>query len=605
VNSVFSKIVFLVSFSAVALAQAPSAPTNVHIVTTGSGPSNVLGLANVQWLGMIKVPCAGYTCDNSVGGRMGMYYAKGERHLVINDDGQYHTNAGRFGPVDFIDAAVYNADGTCVSGCPSTDIAAAPSLTFVGDWSQNADTTVYDWRHGVMKCFGSNAGFSAGIFCDSAGPTPAQICPDDPQRSGCYMLMHYYIVPGSNPPRLYFSWAGDYSGYYDFNFAFCDLVTPPAWKVSSPVTQCYGPFNSESAMPKWPTGDTKRLTGASAGQYFVNLPGGATGWGAYGGGGGFGASKGPGGPTLFKIDALPTTSTSSGYGSARITANTKYLAYYNMVGFQNYDGSVARTQPIWAFRTYNYPYLWAGIPCAINAGSPLGMPMGCGGSTNYQYTLTGAQGAPLAIDPIKNGGVGTMGESDGIAGMVWYQGATKSGVLAFMGQATNHLKGDVRDCTHVVQFYCGGQWKGNSGQTCSGSNDGSWGHPGDGKDPVYQCSNIVNIATGPSNSGLEPLIAIYNPADLLAVAAGTKTDYTVDPVTRIYPLTDISPNMLLAPNGTTGVARAWGEVVQDPNNPHIIYVTAPQALAPAGNGCPRANCFSQQVIVHVFRVTES
>jgi hypothetical protein len=467
---------------------------------------------------------------------------------------------------------------------------------------------VYVWRaydpfHGVLgKCYGT--GGNCGV---SSGSTAYNDC--GWYGGGGCEVTDFFIQPGS-PDKLFFTYGSSYgSTYHDWSLGFCTLDTMPQSGSTSPVTTCYGPFNPESYVGQTP-GASTHYTGLHAAQRILKHPDGSFDWTAAGGGASFGNQFGSSGPILFNIDAMPTTSTPQGYGNSTITAQTKWLAYYNMTCHdddspncggpeKDADGSVPSGHHIWAMRFSGYPYVWEGQPCAINSNNPIGEPQGCGAPNYYDYVATGTS----YIDPLLNGGVGTWGELDRLGGAVWFQGSSKQGVLFFVGLQTNHLAGNTTACTTTIggqtvnvahSDYCDGQYKGESGHSCGGANDNDFGHPGDSKSPHYQC-DYVDIATGPSDTFREPAILIYDPDDLASVAANGTTDYTVDPASIVYPLSDISSSMAFAPMGTNGVARSWGGCIQDPDNIHIVYCTAPQADNSTNPGYP-------DVVIHVFKI---
>ena len=101
------------------------------------------------------------------------------------------------------------------------------------------------------------------------------------------------------------------------------------------------------------------------------------------------------------------------------------------------------------------------------------------------------------IDPTKYGGVGSWTSLDRWGSVIWLDLPNVHGVL-FPGQlASGHtwyrnVANGYGNCSHGV------------------------GSP-------------VDI-TGPVSTSAYPMLMIYNPADLVAVRAGTKTDYSVDPV---------------------------------------------------------------------------
>jgi hypothetical protein len=338
--------------------------------------------------------------------------------------------------------------------------------------------------------------------------------------------------------------------------------------------------------------------GEASARHFVKLPDGSYGWGGWGP---FAHTPGsPAGPQLYGIDdGLPDTTTTGGYGTY-VQASTKYLDYYSYSsGFAHSaaspgsyrsvistDGVLLPGIPQWAFRTPNYPYVWEGIPCSQNPGV-------CAGSTGYASAMSGNG----LIDPKQNGGVGSwMLGMDEMSGMVWYQGANRSGLLTFLSMVSNHTQGDVTSETAggswvARGYYCSGELKGESGHTCAGVD-------GDHLSPEYQITCVPNCG-GPGffRSTTEPMIAIFNPADLNAVKNGTKTDYTVDPTSRIYPMdSNADIRFCLNVKPTQHCNGAWGGIARDPTNPHIIY-----ALSKYAESATDGNF---NAVIHVFRVSD-
>lgn len=588
----------------------------VRMRTRGRGASagvsgSVLQATDIEWLGTYKVPG-----NDLSGAGIGVRYVGGVPHVLIGG-----ILNEWFAPSEWVIPAVWNADGTCASGCPSTTYASAPSLTRVGSWNRNADNSQYNFYHAVIgSCYSAADDCSGG-----AADTPSHRCSFDGfESSGGCVLNKLFMVPGESgaADRLYFNWSYTYGRVQHYNFGFCTLDQMPVTGTTDPVSTCYGPFDSLTMRKQHPTGDlepagTFSFGGSGGGLYFVKLPDGSYGWG---GEGSFYKSLGPAGPNLWKIDGgLPGTTTTS--FNNPIVASTKYLDYYGFYccdahGLDglprtliNNDGSLPSGQEVWSYKFHNYAYVWDGTPCAPNTPSPISphlTPGGCPGNDYIQPEPSGM------LDPLKNDGLGSWtNELDSVQGMVWYTGANRSGVISFITTVTNHTQGmgdewleTLPNGTGVARnWYCNGEFIGDSGVPCAGKGvDDIQGTADDGdrRSPHYMASCGTRCGgAGPVGTYSEPTIIIYDPADLNAVAAGTKTDYTVEPVSQIYPLTDYSPVPAFCSNAPTSTdplgcvgPEGWGGVARDPVNSHIIYVSAPfaRALEPA---------------IHVFRVYDA
>lgn len=145
------------------------------------------------------------------------------------------------------------------------------------------------------------------------------------------------------------------------------------------------------------------------------------------------------------------------------------------------------------------------------------------------------------IDPTKNGGVGSWTELDEIGGLLWIDLPDVHGVLFTGKLAADHV------------------WYSNVGV---GTGSCSHGVPS----PV--------AITGPVCTNAYPVMIIYDPADLDAVRAGRRTDYTVDPVQII----NCSTRFGLRTAGITqiGSARHIDGIYLDAAT-RKLYVAAPES----------------------------
>lgn len=573
--------------------------------TLAGGAVATITVGDISYLGMLRLQSSGhcYSGGGSVG-MMSMRYVAGARHIIVSQEGPPASGNTRLMPCEFLDTATYDSSGACTANCPSPTLTASPQLAFIGNWgfaNGYLGDAPYDFWHGV---FGTCYSDTVGGICNDAGSVAGNDCVF--YGGGGCQLTGYYIVPGS-PDRLFFTYGSIYGPYHFWNFGFCELNTMPVEHSVSPVSTCYGPFNSEEVgLRQVPSSSAfyaadSNYKGLRGARYFLKLADGTYAWGGDGSGASFQQGFGSAGPTIMKIDALPTTASVAGPSGPTITASTKLLAYYNMncanppsctIHQMNEDGSMPGGNAIWAMRFGGYPYLWTGTPCAANADNPVGMPAGCPTGSGYVDDSN-----HMMIDPRQNGGIGTWGPLHTMSGCADVSLATRKGMVCFGKGSMNLTVGNVTTSAHARGWYCNGQYKGNSGFTCSGDdapNPQGYGHPGDYKDPQYQVQ-CVACATGPSSNQLIPFILVFNRDDLDAVAAGSKVDYTVDAASVINPITDISSSIIFSPIGTNGFGMGWGGIMQDPNNAHIIYAVAPGADNTTTPGYPN-------MVIHVFKI---
>lgn len=571
-----------------------------------------LTAADLTWLGSFRIAAHNNCWMDGSYGRMTIRYVAGVRHLLVSQE-QGTAPLRELAPCEFVDPAAYSEAGDCLTNCPSQTFATTPILAFVGNWGYDktgANGAVYDfWHHILGKCYGTPGNGD----CINNGPTVFNDCAWE--GGGNCQITSMFLVPGI-PDKLYFSYGQGYgAGYHGWSMGFCTLDTTPVPGVTDPVSTCYGPFRPQSTGTQTPNAagnPTYYYEGLRACNMLLKFPDGSYGCTGSESGASYAGAYGSAGPYLFKLNALPAISDDTTYTAPHLpTTTSKYLLYYSMafhdVTAMNYggqqfnvDGSNPGGRPIWAYRHPLWSYMPDGTPCALNADNPIGMPPGCDPPTIANYL------GNMFIDPRVNGGQSTWSDLDTNSGGVVFQGTTKQGVLFFTMATTNHLEGanDITHCTFtpaggVLQnvahtSYCNGQYKGASGFACSGGLDDGYGHPGDFKSPEFQCL-YVDQTTGPSDTFREPAILIYSMSDLNAVAASTKTDYAVDPVARVYPLTDLSATMKFAAIGVNGVGMSFGAVAQDPNNAHVLYATAPHADSTTNPG-------EQGVVIHVFKI---
>lgn len=175
-------------------------------------------------------------------------------------------------------------------------------------------------------------------------------------------------------------------------------------------------------------------------------------------------------------------------------------------------------------------------------------------SGDYFYEPNG--GIQTHIDPLKNGGVGSWTELDKLGGASWIDLPDVHGVVFTGAFAAAHV------------------WYANAAN--------------------QQCSHGVSTPvaiTGPVSTDAWPFIMIYDPADLEAVRAGQRTDYTINPSQIINARTKFG----LATSGITSVGSACSIVGQyfDAAS-RKLYIAAPEAdWTIPGVGFP---------LVHVFQI---
>lgn len=236
----------------------------------------------------------------------------------------------------------------------------------------------------------------------------------------------------------------------------------------------------------------------------------------------------PWGPNMW-TGQWPSETTPAGYGQPTIPIQ-KYLTYPSMIGAINPDGS------------------WKGgaVRSARRPGDYFFEPIVGGG------TFT-------EIDPTKNGGIGSWTQVDNMGGHQWIDRPTAHGVL-FMGKlGAGHI------------------WYRNAGV----GNDLC----------THGVASPVQI-TGPVSTDAYPFAMIYDPADLQAVRAGTKVDYTVNAASTINLQARYGIQTSLLTH--IGSAKYVGDSYFNPATGRL-YVCAPEADA--------VNSSYFIPLIHVFQVT--
>jgi hypothetical protein len=185
------------------------------------------------------------------------------------------------------------------------------------------------------------------------------------------------------------------------------------------------------------------------------------------------------GPELIAGCRFPNDSTPSGFGKPNIVFPETYVQYEVMYGHINLDGSLPSGQEILALRR-------AGNYVFHNTNPSVGYPE-----------------APTEIDPLKNGGMGTFTQSDGVCSCVYIDLPDKAGILFLGSEATGHVwYGPNTNCGHGFADPCGG----GQGPASSGHAQKWWIY-----DP-NACRNVVEKRVQPwqvqPSSAFDPSTAI-------------------------------------------------------------------------------------------------
>jgi hypothetical protein len=546
--------------SADVLATSPIPTTAVDAMPTSADTRSQVDTrsqivaSDVTFVGYYNVPHNGweYNGDASWGnfnfanGGFGMRKVAGVNHFYIAQSypqGCGPKSACNGAPVEFMEPASFNESGVCTSEaakCPNPVMASGPGLTFVTNWGLNADGSAHDFYEGKQVLYWANDGFH------------------DLRTAATIELHHATITPRGD-------WLTTYDLSYgnnpDFYGTLLVTLDSPNDGAGHPVTHAYGPLVLET-----PPGAMDHKTGWFAGHYFVHMPDGSFGFGA-GDSGDVQQGNAPNGPSVMTMPSWPTSQTPVN-AAARLTATKTWMRYYNLNGVMNPDGTLPRGQPN---QSYRYGYLWPYVFEGNKEGTDCG------------------QGACLAIDPAKNGGVGTWQEGNLVGGVLMIKTATKQGAIAFLSTSTNHLvTSNTTDCKDAAGQVVNHSWY------CSGASVPRCAGPGgDYKSPVYRCTSLWQN-TGPVMTHQEADWAIFRWSDLEAVAAGTRIDYTVDPIDHVWPETQWSMPFPSAESGDANIRHEAfpGRYDTDTN---LFYVLIPRIvrLGP-----------TQQPLIAVFHVKQ-
>jgi hypothetical protein len=225
---------------------------------------------------------------------------------------------------------------------------------------------------------------------------------------------------------------------------------------------------------------------------------------------------------------FPNAGTPSGFGAPDLPIQ-KYLTYYPMVGNVTTTGG------------FNGPLKSMRRP-----------------GDYFFEPILGSTGAYTEIDPTKNGGVGSWTQLDGVGGMNWIDLPDIQGVLFTGRLAAGHV------------------WYRNAGVgnlLCT-----------------HGVASPIDV-TGPVSTDAYPAFIIYNPADLEAVKAGQRVDYTVDPLHVVNAQTVYGART--APITELGAAKTFGGSYFDAAA-RKLYVCAPAADNTIGG--------LNNPLIHVFHI---
>jgi hypothetical protein len=223
-----------------------------------------------------------------------------------------------------------------------------------------------------------------------------------------------------------------------------------------------------------------------------------------------GNSGSPWGPDVW-TGVFPTENTPAGFNAADLPM-TKYLTYYPMMDrINSADGSFK---------------------------APV---MACRRPGDYAYEAPVAGGTPTNIDPAKNAGIGSWSQLDAISNVEWIDLAEVHGVLCVGRLASGHI------------------WYRNKGVGADRCTHGF--------------ASPVDI-TGPVSTDAYPAFFFFDPADLDAVHAGKKVDYTVDPIAIVNAQTSFG--ISTATIDQVGSAKSLGGTYFD-RQTRKLYVCAPMS----------------------------
>src|SRR6185503_15761682 len=217
--------------------------------------------------------------------------------------------------------------------------------------------------------------------------------------------------------RLYWTYFDGYNvaNHDDWCIGMTDLRSDPS------QMNAFGPWRPTTSGP----GPGVK----HAGWWLVEMPDGTLGAGSSPISGNAASSWGP---ELVAGSSFPTDGTPAGFGKPNLVFPQTYVRYKVMQGL-NLDGTLAAGQEIVAARR----------------------------SGNYVFHNTnpsvGYAQPPTEVDPVKNGGVGTFTQVDGVTSCVYIDLPDKAGILFVGAEGTGHVwYGSSADCGHGLRNPCGG-----------------------------------------------------------------------------------------------------------------------------------------------------
>jgi len=261
-----------------------------------------------------------------------------------------------------------------------------------------------------------------------------------------------------------------------------------------------------------------------------------------------GNSGSPFGPDAYGGRAWPTKTSPGGFSAPDIPLPDRFLEYYFM-----------------------------GDPTAPNHIGQDGRVQGHLRSFRRTTEQALYENQGLRANPALNNGVGSWAENDGTSGAIWLELDHTRGVI-FSALLAGAVSQDPTDCVNAAhEWYTNAAVNPPIGACSHGCRPPSW------------------APTGPVTTKSFPAFIIYNPDDLLAVKAGAKTDYTVDPTSTIDLIQTYDVTTAL--QSRQGAARSLTGFYFDPVRKYLFTVSV-QADESAGR-------YFVQSLIHVFAIKDT
>ncbi len=418
-----------------------------------------------------------------------------------------------------------------------------------------------------------------------------------PDNASGILANGIYVDTTHTPNRLYMGWGQLYAASNQaasLMFATLDSVTAGVGSSTA-----YGPWR-----PVYTDGDGVTQRGAKAMKFFSINPGDGTFLGTSWAVGQIDATSSWGPDVRWGITP-PDTTTTAGFGAPDLSLNHTGANYYCMIqgtcqpstNYVTQTGNVVGT-----LRAARHPaafaYLFedfsqdntnysnnrssatgnAGISSWDGSDSVEGIiRITVGGKT--AVIMTGGIAGQLSTDTTncnndhsyyENGGIGSIATSSHSGTFTNGETITATGGFSAIVTAWNSPTANVLGLTSVVGTVAASATVtgGTSGATAVVSTFTTHGKCS------HLCTPSNNVAGGVSNN-INPYLWFDNPADIDAVNAGSKTDYTVDPYLVLN--MGASPfNFHTAPITNNGGARTIRGVIFDPVA-NDLFVIAPNA----------------------------